>query len=62
LFQNGLSPIQSETKSEGDLVNGVQRVVPDTTDFSAVKNGNLINEAEKTSASEDITRAGMLES
>jgi len=43
-------------------VNGVQRVVPDTTDFSAVKNGNLINEAEKTSASEDITRAGMLES
>ncbi|KAK7372885.1 hypothetical protein VNO80_06275 [Phaseolus coccineus] len=58
---NGWSSIQSGTKSVGDLVNGVQRVVQDTTDFSAAKQSldrKLIGEVEKKSDSEDIIRAG----
>jgi len=65
LFQNGWSSIQPSTKSVGDLVNGGQRVVQDTTDISAVKQSldrNLIGEVEKKSASEDIIKEGMLES
>ncbi|QCE00824.1 hypothetical protein DEO72_LG7g2115 [Vigna unguiculata] len=47
---NDLSSIQSGTKSAGDLVNGMQKVVRDTSDFSYVKqllDGNLISEGEK---------------
>ncbi|ESW13334.1 hypothetical protein PHAVU_008G187600 [Phaseolus vulgaris] len=58
---NGWSSIQPSTKSVGDLVNGGQRVVQDTTDISAVKQSldrNLIGEVEKKSASEDIIKEG----
>ncbi|XP_027940576.1 membrane protein of ER body-like protein isoform X3 [Vigna unguiculata] len=47
---NDLSSIQSGTKSAGDLVNGMQKVVRDTSDFSYVKpllDGNLSSEGEK---------------
>ncbi|KAL2317553.1 hypothetical protein Fmac_031429 [Flemingia macrophylla] len=61
IISTNLSPIQSCTKSDNDLVNEVQREGQDFLDFSLkeqLPGKPMIHEVEKKNASADITKTG----